>query len=137
MLFGAMTEIAIDGATEGTPTRGMGFGAGAGVLAAGIVATQVEISASRMLLLDLSVSLGGLGGAALASPLLFVEESHDTHTRLWLGAVAVGAVAGGFIGWYFTDKDDKVASAVHVVPYATRTQSPYGDSFDVGLVGAF
>jgi hypothetical protein len=138
MLFGAMTEVAIDGTTEGTPTRGMGFGSGAGVLAAGIVATQVEISASRMLLVDLSVSLGGLGGAALASPLLFVEESNTTHTRLWLGAVAVGAVAGGFIGWYFTDdKDDKEASAVHVVPYATRTESPYGDSFDVGLVGAF
>jgi hypothetical protein len=137
MLFGAMTEVAIDPDTEGTPTRGMGFGAGVGVLAAGIAATQVEISASRMLLVDLSVTLGGLGGAALASPLLFVEESNPTHTRLWLGAVAGGAVAGGFIGWYFTDSDDKEASAFSVVPYATRTPSPYGDSFDVGLMGTF
>jgi hypothetical protein len=137
MLFGAMTEVAIDGTTEGTPTRGMGFGAGAGVLAAGIVATQVDISASRMLLLDLSVSLGGLGGAALASPLLFVEESDATRTRLWLGAVTAGAVAGGFIGWYSTDKDDGQASAVRFLPYATHSPSPHGGSFDVGVVGTF
>ena len=137
MLFGAMTELAIDPETEGTPTRGLGFGAGVGVLAAGVVATQVDISASRMLLVDLSVTLGGLGGAALASPLLFVEESNPTQTRLWLGAVAGGAVAGGFIGWYFTDSDDKQASAFNVVPYAARTPSPYGESFDVGLMGTF
>jgi hypothetical protein len=137
MLFGAMTQVAIDPQNEGTPTRGMGFGAGVGVLAAGVIATQVEISASRMLLVDLSVTLGGLGGAALASPLLFLEESNPTHTRLWLGAVAGGAVAGGFLGWYFTDSDDKEASAFKVIPYATRTPSPYGDSFDVGLMGTF
>ena len=97
MLFGAGTEIAIEGSSDVTPTRGMGIGTGLGVLVAGATATQVDISSSRMLAIDLSVSLGGLSGAALASPLLFVEEPDETHTRLWVGAAALGAVAGAGI----------------------------------------
>ena len=138
LLFGAMTEVAIEGTSDETPTRGMGYGTAVGVLAAGVAATQVDISASRMLLLDLSVSLGGLGGAALASPLLFVEESNETQTRLWLGAVAGGAIAGGVIGWSVTDKDDAPHGATsRIVPYATQGTSPYGDSFEAGVTGTF
>ncbi|HVR20809.1 MAG TPA: hypothetical protein VMS65_13960, partial [Polyangiaceae bacterium] len=137
MLFGAMTQIAIDGSSDATPTRGMGFGTGAGVVAAGVVATQVDITASRMLLLDLSVSLGWLGGAALASPLLYVEEQKETKLRLWLGAVAAGAVAGGAIGWYATEKDSGRTTTLRVLPYAVLTPSPAGGSSEVGVMGAF
>jgi hypothetical protein len=137
LLFGAMTEVAIDGSSDVTPTRGMGFGTGAGVLAAGIVATQVDVTASRMLLLDLSVSLGWLGGAALASPLLFVEEPDETNLRLWLGAAAAGSVAGGVIGWLATEKDGERGSSLRMVPYALHTPSPSGGSSEVGLIGTF
>jgi hypothetical protein len=140
MLFGAMTEVAIDGSTETTPpTRGMGVGTGLGVLAAGAAATQVDISSSRMLLLDLSVSLGGLSGAALASPLVFVEDPTATQTRLWVGAAAAGAVAGGVIGWYVTDgsKDATRAQGFHLLPYAMHVPSPGGGASEVGVMGTF
>jgi hypothetical protein len=137
MLFGAMTEVAVEGERGETPTRGMGFGTGAGVLAAGIAATQLDISASRMLLLDLSVSLGWLGGAAVGSPLLFKDESDEANLRLWLGAAAAGSVAGGVIGWLATANDQKRPSSLRVVPYATHTPSRSGDSSEIGLIGAF
>ncbi|HEX6277804.1 MAG TPA: hypothetical protein VFZ53_32400 [Polyangiaceae bacterium] len=137
LLFGAMTEVAIDGSSDLTPTRGMGFGTGAGVLAAGVVATQVDITASRMLLIDLSVSLGWLGGAAIASPFLFVEEPDETNLRLWLGAAAAGSIAGGVIGWFATEKDDERASALGVLPYARYTPQRSGGSSEVGLIGTF
>jgi hypothetical protein len=143
MLFGAMTEVAIDGTSDETlPTRGMGFGTGVGVLAAGITATQVDIPAARMLLVDLSVSLGALGGAALASPLLFVEDPQPIHTRLWLGAVTAGAVAGGVIGWYATEKDGAhkegaELSSFRMLPYATYDPSARGGASMAGVFGTF
>jgi hypothetical protein len=132
-----ITEVAIEGSSDTTPTRGMGYGTGVGVLAAGLVATQVDISASRMLFVDLSVSLGGLGGAALASPLLAPEEPDPTRTRLWLGAVAAGAIAGGVIGWYLTDDDGNRRTALHILPYATHSVSADGDSVEAGVTGTF
>jgi hypothetical protein len=139
MLFGAITEVAIEGSSDTTtPTRGMGIGTGVGVLAAGVAATQVSISSSRMLLVDLSVSLGGLSGAALASPLLFAEEPNDTYTRLWLGAATAGAVAGGVIGWYATDsKADTRSHGFLALPYATHVPSPRGGVSEVGVMGTF
>jgi hypothetical protein len=142
MLFGAMAEVAIEGTSSETPTRGMGFGTGAGVLAAGIAATQVDIPASRMLLLDLSVSLGGLGGAAIGSPLLFVEDPEPIHTRLWLGAVTAGAIAGGVIGWYATDKDGAPKegaelSGLRVLPYASYDPARRGGASMAGVMGTF
>ena len=138
LLFGAMTEAAIDGSRDVTPTRGMGFGTGAGVLAAGVIATQVDITASRMLLVDLSVSLGWLGGAALASPLLFVDDPDETELRLWLAAAAAGSIAGGVIGWYATESDGDRATAFRMVPYALHTPSRSGgSSSEVGVRGTF
>jgi hypothetical protein len=90
-----------------------------------------------MLVVDLSVSLGGLGGAALASPLLNPEEPDPTHTRLWLGAVAAGAIAGGVIGWYVTDDDGNRRTALHIMPYATHSVSPSGDSVEAGVTWTF
>jgi hypothetical protein len=143
LLFGAMAEVAVEGTSDETlPTRGMGFGTAAGVLAAGVAATQVDIPASRMLLIDLSVSLGGLGGAALASPLLFVEDPEPINTRLWLGAVTAGAVAGGIVGWYATEKDGghkegAELSALRLLPYATHAPSGRGGATMAGVMGTF
>jgi hypothetical protein len=121
-LLGALTEMAVRGSTSSTPERGMGYGAGVGVVAAGALATQVKVTSSRMLLIDLAASLGALTGAAAASPLLLVHESEDpTRTRLWLTSIAAGTVIGGTIGWFSTrgapNQPDKVDKPPSAMPY--------------------
>ena len=111
-LIGGLTELAIRGSTEVTgcsnrthcaPIRGMGYGAGVGVLAAGALATQVKVTSSRMLLIDLSASLGALTGAAAASPLLLVREHGESwRDRVWLASIGAGTIVGGGIGWLTT-----------------------------------
>ncbi len=102
-LIGGLTEMAYRGSTTLTPERGIGYGAGIGVLAAGVLATQVHVTSSRMLLIDLSASLGALTGAAAASPLLLVREKESSaRNRLWLASIAAGTVIGGGIGWLTT-----------------------------------
>jgi len=111
-LLGGLTQMAAEGKTDITPERGMGYGAGIGVITAGVLATQVKVTSSRMLLIDLAASLGALTGAAAASPLLLVDESEDpTRNRVWLASIAAGTVVGGTIGWFSTRgapvKDEK------------------------------
>lgn len=138
-LLGAMTDAAIQGDTGGSLERGIGWGTGVGVLVGGALATQVDISPSRALLIDLGASLGGLGGAALASPLLLVNESNPERTRLWLGSATLGTIAGGVIGWYATsgvgNKSAPARSASTLVPYASPAAVGKGMSF--GVAGAF
>src|SRR6478609_6029671 len=117
-LLGGLTQMANEGSTDFTsPERGMGYGAGIGVLTAGALATQVKVTSSRMLLIDLAASLGALTGAAAASPLLLVDETESaTRNRLWLASIAAGTVIGGTIGWFSTrsaaNKDDRAALAM-------------------------
>jgi hypothetical protein len=118
-LLGGLTEMAYRGSTDFTPERGMGYGAGIGVLSAGVLATQIDVSSSRMLLIDLAASLGALTGAAAASPLLLVDEKESpTQSRLWLASIAAGTVIGGGIGWLSTRgasaKDEK---SLRALPY--------------------
>lgn len=103
MLLGGITQLAYEGRTDETPTRGMGYGTGAGMLLAGLIATQVTVAPSRVLLIDLGASLGALTFAAAASPLLFVQEERSPGTnRAWLSTVAAGTVAGGVFAWWLT-----------------------------------
>lgn len=104
LVLGGLTELAIDGTTDRTPRQGMGIGAGAGVLLAGGLALHWRPSSSRVLLVDLGASLGALTGAAAASPLLLVDEDsgHPTRTRLWLGSIMAGTLAGAAIGTWAT-----------------------------------
>jgi hypothetical protein len=103
LFFGGLTQLAIDGKTDDTPTLGMGYGAGAGVLVAGTLATQIQLSSSRVLLVDLGTALGGLGGAAAASPLVFGDEVTKTKNRAWVGSIAVGALAGAALTYWITE----------------------------------
>jgi hypothetical protein len=102
--LGALTEWTWYGKTDYAPNKGMGMGAGLGVLAAGVVATQLDASSTRVLFIDLAASLGALSGAALASPLLFVENGDLplNRNRAWLAAVGTGTLVGGGIGWLTT-----------------------------------
>ena len=116
-LLGGLTQMAYLGSTSITPERGMGYGAGIGVLTAGALATQVDVTSSRMLLIDLAASLGALTGAAAASPLLLVDEQESpTRNRVWLASIAAGTVIGGGIGWLSTrggaNKDERPLRAL-------------------------
>jgi hypothetical protein len=125
VLIGGLSELAYYGKTKISPStsqRGVGFGAGIGVIAAGALATQVHVTSSRMLLIDLSASLGALTGAAAASPLLLVRETESTaRNRLWLASIAAGTVIGGGIGWISTRGSGKEEALdpnrVHTTPY--------------------
>ncbi|HEY4104316.1 MAG TPA: hypothetical protein VGM44_10510, partial [Polyangiaceae bacterium] len=121
-LLGGLTELAYRGTTKVTPERGIGYGAGLGVLAAGALATQVHVTSSRMLLIDLSASLGALTGAAAASPLLLVrEKENSSRDRLWLASIGAGTIIGGGIGWLSTRGSSRLEARddnrVHAAPY--------------------
>ena len=121
-LIGGLTEMAYRGSTKLTPERGIGYGAGIGVLAAGALATQVHVTSSRMLLIDLAASLGALTGAAAASPLLLVREKESAaRNRLWLASIATGTVIGAGIGWLSTRSSGKASSSSEGAP----TTLPY------------
>jgi hypothetical protein len=103
--LGGLTEAAILAKLEEAPTRGMGFGAGAGAIVAGALSTQVNTSATRVLFVDLSASLGALTGAALATPLLFVgDEVSDGRSRAWFLSVLGGTVLGAATGLLMTSE---------------------------------
>lgn len=122
MAFGAMTQLAFEGRTDKTPTRGMGYGAGAGVLVAGAFATQVQVASSRVLLIDLGAVLGGLTGAAAASPLVFADEQTEGKDRAWVGSVTLGFLAGGAVAYFMTEPGEPAskgsADSTFVAPYA-------------------
>ncbi len=117
-LIGGLTEMAYRGSTKLTPERGIGYGAGIGVLAAGALATQVKVTSSRMLLIDLAGSLGALTGAAAASPLLLVREKESAaRNRLWLASIAAGTVIGSGIGWLSTRGSTQTERGALATPY--------------------
>jgi hypothetical protein len=141
MGLGGLTQLFVQGTTSETPTSGMGYGAAVGTLGAGVLATQVDMRASRVLLIDLGATLGALTGAAAASPLLLVnEEESKPRTRLWLGSIFAGSLLGAGIGWWSTRKAEaprSVPAAALGLPYALATPEPTGARFEAGVVGRF
>lgn len=99
-MFGGLTELFARGDIYRTPFAGIGYGAGLGWLAAAAFA-RVQVPTARVLTVDLGAVLGGLGGAALASPLLF-DNPDPTQQRVWLGATAGAALVGGGIAWWLS-----------------------------------
>jgi hypothetical protein len=55
-----------------------------------------------VLFVDLSAGLGALGGAAIASPLVFGTDVTPARNRLWLTAIGVGTFAGAAVGILMT-----------------------------------
>jgi hypothetical protein len=102
-LVGGVFDLAVRGRTNLTPQRGMGIGAISGVVLSGALARFAPPQpASRVLLVDLSAGLGALGGAAVASPLVFGKNVGATRNRLWLSSVVAGTVIGAGIGYFTT-----------------------------------
>jgi hypothetical protein len=138
-LLGGLVDAAIAGSTSETPRRGMGYGAAAGVLLTGALATQLEISPSRVLMIDLGASLGALTGAAAASPLLLVDESNSNaaaRNRLWLASIGAGTLIGGAVGWWTTRSTDvgRVALFPTIGPIAVKSEVP---AFGAMLTGSW
>jgi hypothetical protein len=102
--IGALAEFAVRGSATGpTPEQGIGYGAAAGVLLAGALATQVDIEPSRVLAVDVGVGLGGLAGAAAGSPFIFGERT-PSGDRAFLATTIGGTLAGGILSWIWTTR---------------------------------
>jgi hypothetical protein len=102
LLLGGASELLYRGTTTDiTPYTGMGYGTAAGLLAAGVLATQVSVSPSRVLLIDVGAGGGALLGAAAASPLIF-QNATEGNTRGWLAATIGGSVVGAGAAWWLT-----------------------------------
>lgn len=143
-LVGGLVDLSIQGKTDVRPRLGMGYGAGAGVILAGAVATQLNLSPSRVLMIDLGASLGALTGAALASPLLLVDESAGSsrrRNRWWLASIAAGTVVGGAAGVWFT-RGSTATAAAHPPPllpsFGVMSISPEGaPAYGAGVHGTW
>ena len=141
MGLGGLGQLFIEGRTKKTPIGGMGYGGAIGTLGAGLLATQVDLKASRVLLVDMGATLGALTGAAVGSPLLLVDEQESkARTRAWLGSIFAGTVVGAGIGWWSTRKGDAGpahAFSLPALPYAIATPEGNGARFEAGMLGRF
>jgi len=140
MGLGGLTQLFVEGKTSQTPIGGMGYGAAIGTLGAGVLATQLDLKASRVLLVDLGATLGALTGAAAGSPLLLVDEQESKpRTRAWLGGIFAGTLLGAGIGWWSTRKADSGPAHVGLpaLPYAVATPDARGARFEAGILGRF
>lgn len=118
-LLGGVAELIIDGRKDTTPLGGMGVGAIAGVVSIGLLARLSPPQApSRVLLVDLAAGLGGLTGAALASPLVFGDDVSATQNRLWLSSIALGTFVGAGVGLFMTPSPPDETASLRVVPTA-------------------
>ncbi len=149
LFLGALTEWTWRGSTESPPSTGMGVGAGIGVLAAGIAATQIDTTSTRVLFINLAASLGALSGAAVASGLLVADTGKLplNQNRTWLVTVGSGTLLGGGVGWLLTrnmtSRSDEPRRSLNYYPYVgmspvANSQSPTrGDGWVAGLAGTW
>lgn len=104
LALGGLTESFVRGSTTEPPRTGAGVGAMAGLALAAGTASFVRLPSGRILLVDLGAAVGGLAGAAIASPLVFRNVT-EADARGFFAATAGGLLAGGAITWWLTRKD--------------------------------
>jgi hypothetical protein len=124
--IGGLAEFALDGDIRGVPEAGLGYGAAIGWLAAGTLSLHVDLLPADVLALDLGAALGGLGGAALASPLVFDDPS-DGAQRAFLGIAAGSTVIGAGVAWWLT-RDTAPLSSRLATPLAHPAVGVIGES---------
>jgi hypothetical protein len=146
MFVGGLVDLAYQGKTNVTPYVGGGYGAAIGVIGAGALATAVQVSPSRVLLIDTGAALGALAGAAAGSPLVF-ENVTDTKNRLFLATTLGGTLVGGALGWWLTrDAKPKTNGSASVLQFGEpiagvigTSQTPTGSvpAYGIGWGGSF
>jgi hypothetical protein len=144
--FGALAEFFYVGDIESrTPYTGAGYGTAIGLVAGGTLATFVQVSASRVMLVDLGAGLGAATGAAIASPLVF-EDVTPAKTRGFIGATAGGLVAGGTIAWLLTREHEAAPTTArdhfHATPFggtigSSATREGSVPAYGLGLRGTW
>jgi len=142
--FGALADFFYVGDIQNrTPNTGAGYGAAVGLVAAGLLASYVQVSQSRVLLVDLGAGLGAASGAALASPLIF-QNLTEGKTRGFIAATAAGMLVGGGVAWALTRDSPKASTTAspHVVPMggvigSSETREGTSPAYGIGLRGTF
>ena len=134
LLMGGATEWLVQGKTsdiaDSTPNTGMGVGTAIGLVSAGVLATRVTTTPSRVLLIDVGVGGGALIGAAAASPLIF-NNQRTGPVRAWLGVSLASSILGGGVAWWLTrDSAPGAPPAKSLIPWL-----PPGRPM-VGVLGA-
>jgi hypothetical protein len=112
---GGLVDLMYRGTTSVTPYTGAGYGAAIGVVGAGALATMIQVSPSRVILVDTGVAIGALAGAAAGSPLVF-QNVTDTKNRLFLATTLGGTVVGGTLAWAFTRDPKGKATTASTIP---------------------
>lgn len=138
-LVGSTVELMVKGSLDRPPPLGQGIGIAAGLVGAGLLAKFVPVPTSRVLLVDLGIGLGGLAGAAAASPLVFDQVTPAT-TRAFLGITAGAAVGGGALAYFLTRKMTVEHAAWNIWPdVGVLAMSPDGKTpaYGAGVRGAF
>jgi len=104
------------------------------------LATQLNLSASRVLMVDVGVALGGLGGAAALSPLLIVDRKESrVRNRIWLSGIVAGMATGGVVAYLTTEDSKKSTSAqANIAPYVGPGLDVHGPTtWELGVHGAW
>ncbi len=139
-LFGVLTQRLIEAEIDERPTLGLGAGLGAGTVVAGVLATQLTgLPPDRLVYVDLSAFLGGLTGAAVATPVIVGNEVTETETRIWFGSILLGTLAGAGLGYIITEPTS-TSSGVRVQPTITQLAPPVEGGqpgWSLGLAGTW
>jgi hypothetical protein len=139
--LGSLTEFFYRGDLDVTPYTGSGYGAAIGLVSAGTLATFVQVSPSRVLLVDLGAGLGAAAGAAAGSPLVF-EDLTPEKTRGFVAATVGGTLVGGAAAWWLTrdrGKTDppKDRAAARAVPFGGVVGGTEAPAYGLGVRGTF
>lgn len=120
-LLGGLGEMLVVGRADERPAKGMGLGALGGVLAGGVLAFSPELpTSSELLFVDVGALLGGLVGAAVATPVIISRNPSPARERVWLGSVTAGLLAGTGLGLWLSDKPQPTAAASPAAGWALR-----------------
>jgi hypothetical protein len=127
-----------------TPYSGAGYGSAIGLVTGGALATFVQVSASRVMLVDLGAGLGAAAGAAAGSALVF-EDVTPGKVRGFLGSTAAGTVIGGTVAWFLTREKSapkKAAGAPRILPYGgvvgqSATREGTTPAYGLGVRGSW